>query len=557
MRLHLLPSILLVSSCVSAAGCGGGPVREDVATADRPDDPLDSRMAEIGALLGDLGYRTASWSHRGELGAGGEQIARLSTPKSGRVVLVAIGDAAGANLNLTVTGPQGAIEAEDVASDVRAAVELATAQGTVYEVAIANASVAVATRYLVQAFSALPSTEPAPLFGLFDADPAGAPSWDDVEQRVASLGVDEPVMSRTVSAGRGVKLSERIRLEGGTCYMFAAQGSAGIDGVAIRITEGESLVVADLSQRRTAWARHCAEEDGEIKMTVEVIAGSGQLRIAAFSATRADLDPAWVGPPLRPHAPPPTVDAAIRWTDQQLARAGYDPAEIQLEGEIAAGERLSRWVSLADEECVVFSALSGDGVRDLDLEVEAESGKLVAADSTLGPSALVRFCARSRGEYRVSVVGHGGHGTTVMMISRLPRIELPIEQEQPPRDMREAAAVFRHHGLVPLDRIAPMIRDGESKNVWSAQVELEQGRCYGVGAAVDGARVEVLELIGPSGASAAKWKRDGLPATLTTCVEEGGEHRVRVLLGPGAGESPPLVLLFGSGSAPFTRIGTP
>jgi len=516
-------------------------------------------MGSIGERLGELGYAGDHWHYEGEIDPGERLIHLLPAAEDGRVVIVAIGEAGPSNLDLVVRGPRGTVEAEDSATDRRAAVELATSAGRTYEVELVNAASDAATAFSVRAFHAPPETEPAPLFGLFDADPLAATGWDGVESRARAQGMDAELLARELRVGRGERHSERIRVEAGTCYLFACQGSPGIDSVALRLSAKGGLLVADLSGRRIAWARHCAETSEEAKLTVEVIAGSGQVRLGAFAGDRDNVDEALVGPPLRPREPLATVDAAIRWTDQQLARAGYDPAEIQLESELAAGEREERTVRLAAGECAVFSAVSGPGVRDLDIEVKADGGELVAADSTLGPASLVRFCSPGETEYRVSIIGRGGEGFTVMLVSRLPRIELPVSSgRHVPRVAREAAALLRRFSLEPLAEITGATLEGEDRDrAWVATIELERGRCYGIAAAASGARIDRLELRRPGGEITSSWKNDGLPPTLASCADETGEFGLRVRLDGGAGESPPLLLLFRSESATYAPIGSP
>jgi hypothetical protein len=555
MGIERIETVAALTVAIGLSACGGAAVRS-AEPAPGAASHLEARMDAISGRLDELGYSPLDWSRTGELEPGGLLNAELDAARDGRMVLVAIADDPGANLDLVVVGPQGSLEAEDSAPDHRAAVELATVAGAVYRVTVSNSSAASASRFLTRAFFASPSTEPAPLFGLFDSDLASTPSWSDITARAAASGMSEGPLKRTFRAGRGERLDERIDVEAGRCYLFVAQGSAGIDSLAIRLTRSEALLVADLAGRSTAWVRHCAESRGEVKLSVEIVAGAGRVRIAGFSAARDELDPVLVGPPLDPREPLLTVDAAIRWTDQQLARAGYDPAEIQLEVELGEGQRERCRVRLEPAECVVFSAISGPGIHDLDLEVEDPGGDLVAGDSSLGPNALVRYCSAAAGDHTASIVGRGGSGPAVMMVSRLPRIELPTTLSDPPRGAYEAAAVFSRVALDPLGEVAPVTRT-EDDAVWSARVTLERERCYGFGAAVNGATIEQLELRGQTGESLAVWKRDGLPATLTVCAPASGSYEVRVTLSRGGDPAEPLVLLFGGSGRSPTKLGTP
>jgi len=551
--------IALVASALAAPGCGARTARDGRPDAIERATPLEARMDAIGTRVLELGYQPSGWSRAGEIGPGGRRTAALRTSGPGRLLLVAIGDpGAAADLNLTITGPDGEIEAEDRAADRRAAVEFAPIAGETYRVEIANEAADEASPFLLRAFAAGPAVEPAALFGLFDADSALAPDWSVVEARASAMRMTGGVVSRTVASGRGERISERLRLDEGKCYLFVAQGSAGIDSVSLRVTDEGGLLVADLSARQTAAAQLCAETDVDARLGIEVTAGSGRLRIEGFSAERSRMARSYVGPPLRPVEQPVTIEAAMRWADQQLARSGYDPAEVQFEGWLSAGGRQQSSVRLSAGECAVISAISGSGVRDLDVEVSNPAGKLVAADSTPGPSSLVRLCSPTATEYRVSLVGRGGEGLAVLMVSRLPSVELQNVRADPPRGVREAAALFRRHAFEPLSEIAPATRVPDSRPpAWTAPVELERGRCYGIAAAADGASVERLELRRPSGEPAAVWKLDLLPATLTWCPEDGGTFEVLVVADREPFEPPPLIVLFGSDAVAYSAIGTP
>jgi hypothetical protein len=503
-------------------------------------------MESIGAHLGTLGYIGRDWSRSGVLGAGETAKAILQTSGPGRLVLVAIAEDHQANLDLTVTGPQRELTVTDDATDRRAVVEIATSAGALYFSELTNASVDCETRYLLRAFAAHAETEPAPLFGLFDHDPARKAIWEDVSRRMSASGYRSLGEVETIQAARGERLTTEVDLVRERCYMFVAQGSPGIDRLALRLNAGDDLIAADLAERPVAWVAHCAEKSGPAQLTTVVLAGSGEIRSARFASWRQELGDD-IGPPLLAQEPPMTLAGARRWNDQQLRRRGYEPGEVLIDGKLHAGDRLGARVDIARGECAMFSAISGQGVSDLDLEVSAGDKRMVAADSTPGPAAMVPMCSARGGEYEAEIIARGGNGKAVMLINRLPRVKLPVAPAKAPRSAREAAAVFQRFSLEVDSRVAPLERaTAGSGHAFTAEIRLAKGRCYGIAAATDGAGIAELRLRDASGNVTAQWLNDGTPAMIALCPVSNSRLSLEIVLVNDSTSDPPLVLLFAS-----------
>jgi len=81
------------------------------------------------------------------------------------------------------------------------------------------------------------------------------------------------------------------------------------------------------------------------------------------------------------------------------------------EGSLGEGGTVRLPVEL-EARCYLFQGFGADGVRNLDLSVVDARDQAVATDNTTDPSAVVRFCAPSRGRYVLALrvaEGSGGY----------------------------------------------------------------------------------------------------------------------------------------------------
>ncbi len=83
------------------------------------------------------------------------------------------------------------------------------------------------------------------------------------------------------------------------------------------------------------------------------------------------------------------------------------------EGSLGEGGTVRVGVDL-EARCYLFQGFGSDGVRNLDLSVVDARDQAVATDNTTDPSAVVRFCAPSRGRYTLALRVAEGSGAYLL-----------------------------------------------------------------------------------------------------------------------------------------------
>jgi hypothetical protein len=96
-----------------------------------------------------------------------------------------------------------------------------------------------------------------------------------------------------------------------------------------------------------------------------------------------------------------------------LAALGGTQLGRLTEGSLGEGGTVRVPVEL-EARCYLFQAFGSDGVRNLDLSVVDSRDQAAAADNTTDPSAIVRYCAPSRGRYVLALRATEGSGAYLL-----------------------------------------------------------------------------------------------------------------------------------------------
>jgi hypothetical protein len=477
------PALTLTASCLIAGACPS-----QVTTAARepaipgraaPTELPGPRMDAIGESLRAQGFEPAGTETSGTLSGGGRLVLEVpvaDVPR--RLVLVAIGSGVGLSLDLLARRPDGAV-ARDTAPDDRAAIEIpvGAGEGVAAEVLATEGQ----GEALVRVFAAPVEASPSRLAGLFDADPLPRSSWQDVVARARAMGFAISFAPRSLAMRRGERESTAVRLATGTCYLFAAAGSAGVDRVAMRLKRDRILLAADPSGRPEAWIRYCADEDADASLGVEVAAGSGTIALGGFEARAAQLGPDG-DPPLRSAAPALALDALDRLAGAQLESRGLDPASARtiLDEMLAAGDRRETDVRLEAKECAIVSAVADPRLAELDIGVRSPDGspRAESRPGAFGPETGV--CAKDGGVHVIETVALVGQGRVRLRLYRVPGPSIETPEPWLALPAREASAAFARVGLFPSGAPVPLARDARGGAGWSGSVPIDDGACHGL-----------------------------------------------------------------------------
>jgi hypothetical protein len=491
-------------------------------------------MAALERSLAALGYSPLPSRLVAEMATGERCTVSFTAAAERRVVAIAIGEPDALSLDLEAEGGDAG---RDLASDVspgrRAAISFAARRGDLYTItATARAGSGTA---VVATFDAPLSTPPPPLATLFDADPTPRTSWSEVVDLLGAEGFATAGAPIDFDVGETTHLSFPFELQKDRCYTFVALGSAGIDSVALRVHAGSELLSADFAERYQAWARLCAEDDGQVRASVDVAAGTGGVRLGVFFARRDDVAEL-VGPPISPASQPRSLDGALRRAGEALERLGYGPAEPLATARIGGpGERIPIPLTRGSGGCYALVAVAEDAGADIDLEVVlgrdgASGGAIELADPSDGPESRIAVCHGDDVRVTATVIAVRGAGRVGVARLPLPLIAIDAAGEEPPIAVREAAARLARVGLRPVGSGSSIRADG--------------GRCYGAIAFSPGGRISSFA-VEERGAEdhATEWSGDSEGPEITWCAAEEGDYDLTATaVGEGAGK--PVIVLF-------------
>ncbi|MCP4603583.1 MAG: hypothetical protein GY847_24210 [Proteobacteria bacterium] len=514
-------------------------------------------MKVISRTMANQGFGRAPWTKNGQIDDLEIRAFGINFETQERVVLAAISDKTNINLDLEVKDHTGRVITADISKDKRAVLEWVVDAGEEYvvELRAKNSS----GQFLLQAFSASPSMPSINLVEIFDADLTGNLSWETVNRRMGRFGyepIDEPEQLKTARQGLHIF---PIKLAKGRCYVFAAQGSPGIDQLGLRLKAHRQLIAADLCGRPEAWVGHCAENDIYARLILRVIAGSGTVMLGGFSSSRRSVYNE-VGPPLTPHHAPPTLERARRSVDRALDSQGYYKGEVLFEKEVASGDRSNAVFSLDADECAVLYAANDPGVDDIDIEVFAREKKIAPIHGASNPERFHGICAKVFTTYRMEIISLGGKGKVNAYIRRLPKISIPSLSDPALVFLAQnASARFKLSGMALSDQPIPMklpgIEDGDRKftksisqkerqTTFTASIELTGNRCYGL-AVIAPVSIDWVSVRNENGDEVSTWNGPESNFMLASCPFYDQVYKVDIGTA-GIEEVLPHILIFGS-----------
>lgn len=101
----------------------------------------------------------------------------------------------------------------------------------------------------------------------------------------------------------------------------------------------------------------------------------------------------------------------ILYSHNLLRHAGFGSLGPVSSGEVAPGATQTHQAELHAGVCYVLTAIGGPGLDDVGVTVAGPDGAPVVEDESVGPSAVVSFCAERDGEHQIQVVGARGGGS--------------------------------------------------------------------------------------------------------------------------------------------------
>jgi hypothetical protein len=182
-------------------------------------------------------------------------------------------------------------------------------------------------------------------------------------------------------------------------------------------------------------------------------------------------------------------------------------------------------------------AVGESRVRDLDLDLSDASGRPVDRDYSQDPRAVVRLCAPTAGQYRVTVRMAGGGGAYRLGLFRwgggtsgagLSGIAFVRNAE-----VTRVLQTDGYQGDADFEIFRAQIREGGNA---TRNVSLRQGQCYAF-VAVGGNGVSDLDLaVAKDGQTVAEDRTFTAFPTARFCARAAGSHRVTITSRRGSGD---------------------
>jgi hypothetical protein len=209
----------------------------------------------------------------------------------------------------------------------------------------------------------------------------------------------------------GEQASHDLALEGGRCYAVAAVGEESVTDLDLRLVgpagEEEDL---DMTEGRTPLVRVCPEHAGTHGIEVLMRRGHGRYMYRAYSFQRGARGAFGL-----------TGIVYLRAMElvATLGAEGYEPIAPPERGErqrLEQGATRTHSVRLEAGRCYAIGSAGGEGLHDLDLELVAPAGEVLAAE--VGPNSLpvVRYCPERTGQHRLRIAARGGTGRYVYQV---------------------------------------------------------------------------------------------------------------------------------------------
>jgi hypothetical protein len=281
---------------------------------------------------------------------------------------------------------------------VFATVRMLDGQGEVVYVPLVNAGVRPAALDALQQCRALGTPRPAPLE--VGPEPAGMPidqQFEAVGAELAELGYGEERVVAFGTLGPGHHDAQGVVLRSGHCYALIAAGSRDVLDLDMRVF-GPQLPLAtagaDVSRKRDARIKLCAEGSGRYVIDVSAFQGSGAYAVQAFELAEP---PGVVGITGRSRIAYAELSARMR------ARGML--AKPLTSGLVKADDVLGIPLSLRRDACYAFGVVASSELdaSALQLGLQSEHGELLGLDSRSDDAPLLFHCARRDEQLRAVV----------------------------------------------------------------------------------------------------------------------------------------------------------
>jgi len=505
-----------------------------------------NQLAQLDRLLRERGFVPLGPAVHGNLPPSGLIAYAVNTTPGSCYAIVALGEQAGQDLDLTVTNASMQTVAYDVRPDAHPWAFTCDAAGGRLAARLQVASTGGGYYYAVYQAARATQLDLSSFFGGAAAAPqvqtAQLDGATNARIEAAERALTGERFSRIYGPSGIVLATGQVRefpatLQAGTCYAFATFGGPGATDTDVSILDGSGSEVArDVASNVDGVARICPTTSGSYRLQVKMYSGSGPLFTAAYQQGAAPAADTQVV------AATSTAGAGLednfRLLDGDMHARGYESFGEARRSQLSESAETDYPMSLEGGKCYAILAVGDNGVRDLDLRLLNTRGDVVDRDVEQNSRPIVRVCPTASGSYTMRVKMFAGAGNFVYQQYRWPRGTrgpfglsglmyvrlaevtqlLNVEGFEPDTDFTPERATFR--------------REGEER---SHDIPMRSGRCYSV-LVVGGEGVDDLDasLFQGSTPIATESSRNAFPS-VRHCPAQNGTFTLKVQASSGSG----------------------
>jgi hypothetical protein len=408
-RRALVRACLLCAAALLLASLGAcvgrGPRAPAVPVASAGTDPASDLVGGSAAALADAlarieGYRLEPKLERGFLAPGARALLPLVLEPLTCTAIVAAASPSVADLDAALYTPDGAVLAEDDASDPRPVVRMCTGKQRL------TAYLALYAFQGTGSYAAARMTRPRkdsdPLPAADDAV-SGSPEFLELVRALHNRGYQDEGPSTRLPLVSGSPLRLAAKVVAGQCYSMVADGEA----LHLRLFDDEGFEVAQgVGEKGPAALQYCASRSGEFALELSARGAARVAQLARFRAAQAAVGgtrAAWLGEPV------PAADAEPPAGEAQAPRQCRGP-EQSLAKQVALSQGHVLELALPRTGgCTRIVAQLHQGLTRLTLRAENAQGAALASQDVRGPTGSLQVCAAAPAS-RVMVVARAGFG---------------------------------------------------------------------------------------------------------------------------------------------------
>jgi hypothetical protein len=384
---------------------GRGPQAPTAPVASAGADPASDLVGGSAAALADAlarieGYRLEPGLERGFLAPGARALLPLVLEPLTCTAIVAVASPSVADLDAALYTPDGAVLAEDDASDPRPVVRMCTGKQRLTAYLALYAFQGTGSYAAARMTRPRKDSDPLPAA---DDDVSGSPEFLELVRALHNRGYQDEGPSTRLPLVSGAPLRLAAKVVAGQCYSMVADGEA----LHLRLFDDEGLEVAQgVGEKGPAALQYCASRSGEFALELSARGATRVAQLARFRAAQAAVGgarAAWLGEPV------PATDAEPQAGEVETPRQCRGPAQpLAKQVALAQGHVLELALPRAGG-CARIVAQLHQGLTRLTLRAENAQGAELASQEVRGASGALQVCAAAPAS-RIMVIARAGFG---------------------------------------------------------------------------------------------------------------------------------------------------